>query len=317
MAGHLVSDLLFNAMAEWLSPVEYDGRALMTLPDTDSRSSSFRTGALLAWEADNAYETLRQAFVRAALTRRFLAGASVRDKMGRFVQYMLRLLVGIAGLTRLADSSNSSMQSLKRMQSVISDARRTYRMLELGPLVELYPTASACVCEEAAPAPRVLALLSRSSAALFSIMDRLRWLQQHRLLTGAASATGRRAYRLLCVTHACNLLRLMLDAASTAEGARRLEGVRAWLAGTGRAGAQLDGGGGGNGANGKKGRPSRAERDELSGLLRSALKQLLCLLQTAHIGQVPGLQTHDVAVGLAGMATSASDLRDMWAKQRT
>ena len=43
----ILTDLAFNAVVDWLSPVEYDGSALMSLPPTDPR---LQPSALLAWK---------------------------------------------------------------------------------------------------------------------------------------------------------------------------------------------------------------------------------------------------------------------------
>ena len=46
--------------------------------------------------------------------------------------------------------------------------------------------------------------------------------------------------------------------------------------------------------------------------LREALKQLLCMLQAAHIGKVPNLQVGEVAAAALGVFTSWDDVSLMW-----
>ena len=85
----IFTDLVFNAFTEWLSPAEYDGKALLALPTNDAR---LRTPALLAWEVHN---TCSRSAAALAPVRAFFIGVSARDKAGRFVQYLCRLFQGI------------------------------------------------------------------------------------------------------------------------------------------------------------------------------------------------------------------------------
>ena len=43
----VLTELLFNMLVDWLSPLEYDGLARVTLPENDPR---LRIVALVRWE---------------------------------------------------------------------------------------------------------------------------------------------------------------------------------------------------------------------------------------------------------------------------
>ncbi|KOO53582.1 hypothetical protein Ctob_011761 [Chrysochromulina tobinii] len=54
------------------------------------------------------------------------------------------------------------------------------------------------------------------------------------------------------------------------------------------------------------------DRDVFMASLRQALKQLLCMLQAAHIGKVPNLQVGEVTAAALGVLTSWDDVSLMW-----
>jgi hypothetical protein len=54
------------------------------------------------------------------------------------------------------------------------------------------------------------------------------------------------------------------------------------------------------------------DRDAFMASLREALKQLLCMLQAAHIGKVPNLQVGEFAAAALGVLTSWDDVSLMW-----
>ena len=260
----LVTDLVFNAVIDWLSPVEYEGRAQLTLPPGDPR---LRLSALLAWEAGNALQ-----FITNAMTplRAVFSSNSTRDKFIRLIQYALTVVLGTTALLRPEKRKEWLYRALRKLRYNISTARRTFRFLELGPFLAL--ANSGRLIREGEPFWPAR-LVSLASIATFSVLDRKRLLQEHNFFHGDATSTAIRAMRFICVAHAASCLRQLLRVL--------------WCeAGTARA--------------------------ELRSRLRDALKQAFCLLQAAHIGRVPYLETHDVVVGLAGMATTADDLRAIW-----
>jgi hypothetical protein len=264
----MLADLAFQSAVDWLSPQEYDGKAL--LDRSIVGDPRLRPSALLSWELNN---------LAAALShiRSFFVTTASRDKFARFVQYACRLWIGILSLSRSRQDARSHplVQQLWQVLSTISNARRTFRFLEFGPLIAFAHRAVGA----AGPTGALWAAAwtSQATSALFSILDRVRWLQDHAILKGDPRATSQRAMRLLCVGHAAQAFRLLWRAASL--------------------------------------RIAAAPRAEILICLRDALKQLLCLMQAAHIGKIPRLQSHDVAVGLAGILTAGDDVRLLWLKQ--
>ena len=273
-----MTEMVFNYVVEYLSPQEYDGTAQIVLPRNDKR---LRVSALLQWERDNAARVVEQRLV--PMTS-FFASLKARDKLGRFFQYLFRLL---QGLLERSGHQRHLLPIVKKLILTLSNARRTFRVMEFGPLLTLARGVSTVYQEEPFWAH---ALGAMALQALFNLTDRLRWLQEHQLVSGDYRTTGRTAMRALCACHALQCLRRLLHAASIHLEVRAGEGK-----GNGRSAEGLD-----------------ERRAEMRTFLRDALKQWSCCLQCAHIGKVPYLQSNDVAVGLMGVATTASDLRDIW-----
>ena len=263
----ILTDLAFNAVVDWLSPVEYDGSALMSLPPTDPR---LQPSALLAWEVRNYLGWINELLVP---LRKNLASTSARDKLVRFVQYALTVILGAMAMSPRHERQHWLFQALRKLRFTISTARRTFRFLEFGPILSLVDCSRIVRDGEPYWPARIISI---TSVFAFSLLDRLRWLQEHNLCHGNALKTAVRAMRFICISNAASVLRQLLRVC-TATAASQGE-ARLWL--------------------------------------RDALKQMLCLLQAAHIGQVPYLQTHDVLVGLAGMATTGDDLLAIWRRSR-
>lgn len=191
-----------------------------------------------------------------------------------------------------------------------------------------------------------LACGNKAANFTFLCYDHVRFLQQHRLVPGAAAPTGVRAMRWLAASHAAaaalHLVRLgrttemqqlvfalahrlrtkvgefweALEALRHSgqthlieppEGASRTHSLRARVSSATAAVVTA----------------ARVQvavvRVALSLLLRdpdnafnlkAAVKQLMLFLQAAHIGKV--LQSHDLIVGFLGVTTSAWDLSALW-----
>lgn len=295
----LLADLAFNALCEYLSPAEYDGRAYVTLAQADPRLSMKN---LLAWELENARVAPVQLAQMLSPLRSFLASTVARDKIGRLVQCVCHIVMGLYARS----SAKPLALAARRLLFALSDARRTFRLLEIGPYVrlgtQLETPPSGLRLQE------MLTLASSASVALYASIDRVRWLQDRGLVSGKPGPTARRAMRMLCLSHAANITRILLRISSDSEhrdaahGYSRLSTPQhPWLA---RATAMVEriayhlSGGSGS---------SAAER---MAHLRELGWQLLLFLQAAHLGHV--VRTHNSFVGLLGVGTTLAELRSMW-----
>ena len=281
--------------------------AMCTLPPNDPR---LRASALLAWEAQNVAAFL-------APLRAFFVSVSARDKTGRLFQYLCALLKGVL---RLSDPEGTSaarqrvIQILRKLQFDLSNARRTFRLAEVGPLLTL-SRLPQLLSDEPFWVSRLVGSLA---AAGFNVADRCRWLQEHSLLSGAPTHSARLAARMLCVAQVATAVRLAWRTASTPEAARRAAALRVWITsrtGTLEAAARAR----------RLAAVATQERDEdgadREGIARDVaefrrglydiVKALLNAWQAGHIGRVPGFHMHDATLGLLGTLTSASDLYDM------
>lgn len=313
----ILADIVLNAVIEWLSPQEYDGRAFMTLSESDPR---LRIGALLLWEARNCLQAL-QWVGEGLLTPlcQFFATASARDKAARLAQYMIKLIVGVISTLSPDEGRTQLHRLLSKVVLTFSNARRTTRLLEVGPFrTALMAHANFPVGSPKQAMQWGLVLAARWAAAGFHSLDRVRWFQQHDLIHGNASKTGRFSFRCLMMAHACKALHEIIRAAATEEATRLLRLLRQSFVTSDT--QQLE----------QPRDSSTRSRDELFGglcglqcpdrrimleAMREILKQFMCLLQTAHLGKISALQTGDLTVGLLGILTTCDDLRILWNKQ--
>ncbi len=285
----MLTELVLNFLVDWLSPLEYDGRAHIKLAENDPR---LRIGELLRWELSNALRAGEWISSRVLQpVNDVLSRADGRDKAARLVQYAVRLALGV--LSRLSPSAARRQLALTfaKVMSTLSDARRTHRWLKLAPLLAL--RSGSPLWSEPSPAGRLLGMASQLSTVVFLGFDHRRWLQQHGLVSGSAARSGRYAMRLLAFTHACNAL-------------LALSKLRPRLASQQQQRQQQDGAA-------QEAVETEEERRRADGLIwREGGKQLLCMLQAGHNGQVPGLQTDDALVGAMGVLTASSDLAAIW-----
>lgn len=301
----VATDLLINALVDWLTPSEYDGRAYVSLPEADPR---LRISALLRWEVDNVaagLQTLSEHGLQPI--RSFFVPSTARDKAARLVQYTLRLVMGV--LARLPPSK-ARLHCTKTLGTIVlslANARRTLRLFELGPFAAVLSAGGAApAASSRAIACRLLLLCGRWAVACFHSLDRGRWLQDHGLLGGDARRTGRLSMRCLALAHACRAMRELLDAFATADLHSTLDVLR-----EAKRGCDLD-----RGASLDVRLGGREDREAALASLREAFKQMLCLLQAAHYGRVPLLRTNDIAVGTMGVLTTLDDLRILWEASR-
>lgn len=287
-AQMVFSDLMFNALVEWLSPAEYDGRALVTLPESDPR---LQCVALMRWEVGNALLTLRSVSHKLSPFRTFFSTVAARDLIGRLVQYTLRL---VAGSLRVAfphqESTQRLAQALGRIASAISDSRRTYRLLELGPTVSLMqaPLGTEGRALRLTTPEEWMTLTSRWAMFTFSFLDRWRWLQDRRILVREhAPRVAQGCFIALTISHVCVALKLLLRARSLSASLHEVH------------------------ANGEE-----QGQGEMRRCFRDLLHRLLCILQTAHIAKLPMLQSNDVLVAGMGVLTTARDVNTLWAKSQ-
>ena len=327
-----MSSLLFSVLTEYfaesLSPLEYDGRALLRAGD----KSDLR--AALAWEARNAARLAD--FVADELLRPlqlFLRSSDARDKLGRLVQYALRLLLGLCAALPFAKAPSALVARLRSLMETISDARRTHRWLKgISPLLALRASARAPAEESSLWS---LGVAEQFGLLAYTTLDHWRWCQQHGAAPGGGDyrATARRAMRWLAAAHAAKIVHLLVVGGRTPAGRARLRELRAaalrlgvdahaalrdawpaaalpalqrraaaWQAELALAHADAEAGfcfiGGAGGGKGELALYARCV-DEVR-------RQLMLLAQAAHIGKL--FETHDALIGALGVATSATDL---------
>ena len=202
----MFTNLAANLLIDWVTPVDFDAHAHISLADTDGR---LKLDQLLRWELRNLLDILDVLSRHVLLPlQSLLAQSDARDKLLRLVQYALLMVHGL--VTALGGASSAA-----RLQAIIrplADARQTGRWLKgVTPLLALRGELGA-----GAGAPRldaVPALVARLSLLGYYLLDHLVWLQKVRVLGGEAGRSSRRALRLLALVHASTLCHAALRAA--------------------------------------------------------------------------------------------------------
>lgn len=305
----MLTELLFNMFVDWLSPLEYDGRAHVKLPDSDPRLA---IGQLLQWELGNAAAAISVLCDRVLVPLNgLLARSDARDKAARLVQYALRTVVGVLAVLQPSEARRRLVQTLGRLMLTLSSARRTHRWLRLAPLLAL--RRQSALWEEPLWAPRALALGSKLATLGFLGYDHVRWLQEHGLVRGAARESGVTSMRFGTLAHSCNLTIALLHA--SASSAPTVRGQWGWLQRRRSASARELAEG--EAAEGEAAADEAAADEARAASLREAGLQLMYMLQSAHEGKVPLLQSNDTAVGLMGVLSSALALQRMWPRVET
>ena len=309
-AKAVFADLLLNGVIDYLTPDEIDPNAYIELPHSHPL---LQPGALLRWEAGNALSLLQSVGSDGlAPLRTFFTTNAARDKVGRLIQYALQLVTSVFKILPPSDARQRLAQTLNAIVLNLSNARRAARTLEFSPFVAVLTRHKD---------PELLGLVARWAIAGFHCLDRVRWLQQHglalSLFDGSTRTTTRLSFRMLFVAHACRTIKELRRAAATHEAARLTRRLRHAQTVRSRFGAAAGLNGNGNGQSNGAAHADADEmpsddRDAFMASLREALKQLLCMLQAAHIGKVPNLQVGEVAAAALGVLTSWDDVSLMW-----
>ena len=274
-----------SLLLDWLTPVDFDGAAHVSLKESDAR---LKLEALLAWELKNLLELLDVISRRLLLPLQGLLAQSVaRDKLARLTQYALLMINGL--VVALGGPASASAR-LRAVMKPLGDARQTGRWLNgVAPLLALRGELAACA--SAPPFGAAPAIASKLALIGYFLLDHGVWLQKARVLGGDASRTSRRSLRLLAAVHACSLLQLGMRVAR-----QNQPEVRTQLAAVVRGEA----------------RPSCSQ--ELRLAARALLRELMLLVQAAHNAHL--LRTHDSLVGFLGVCTGLDDVTKLWRKAR-
>ena len=274
-----------SLLLDWLTPVDFDGAAHVSLKESDAR---LKLEALLAWELKNLLELLDVISRRLLLPLQGLLAQSVaRDKLARLTQYALLMINGL--VVALGGPASASAR-LRAVMKPLGDARQTGRWLNgVAPLLALRGELAACA--SAPPFGAAPAIASKLALIGYFLLDHVVWLQKARVLGGDASRTSRRSLRLLAAVHACSLLQLGMRVAR-----QNQPEVRTQLAAVVRGEA----------------RPSCSQ--ELRLAARALLRELMLLVQAAHNAHL--LRTHDSLVGFLGVCTGLDDVTKLWRKAR-
>ena len=122
-----------SLLLDWLTPVDFDGAAHVSLRESDAR---LKLEALLAWELRNLLELLDGISRRLLLPLQgLLAQSEARDKLARLVQYTLLM---INGLVVALGGPSAATARLRAVMRPLADARQTGRWLKgVAPLLAL------------------------------------------------------------------------------------------------------------------------------------------------------------------------------------
>jgi len=311
--AHMLSELLFSFFLEWITPLEYNGTALVDATMTGCQHD-FATIELLRGElADLSFgmRWLLDQVVRPLAA--FLEMPNARDKSLRLLQEACVLALGLIKEMRATSSRLSAMTNLLELQRHLSSSRRAFRLFSfftpMLALCEATPTA------QHQPSPEDLLRTGAHLGTLgFSLLDSLRWLQQFQLASGSASTTSRRALRCLALRHACALAIALLHASKHPELAVKLRRAREWAVSTLQqmlrmpAQALLVPEAKNEGGCGARSRFCKQERE----LLLACTKESCQLVHAMHFGSVA--RTHDAFAGLLGCFVSTVDILAIWRK---
>ena len=280
MAPEILTQMILNYVVDYLMPVEYDGSAYIA-PEHVNKPS-LQINRLLSWEKDQAAGGVEVALAPVAS---FFAKVKTRDKAGRLVQYLCRMLHGI--LER--SGNHAALQSiLNKLILTVSNARRTFRVLEVGPLLTLARGVSSAGEVVAFPGKRLLPRYSRrpsTSPTGFVGCKNIDW----RVVTFARRGVWQcafSAHATLCRVYGTCCEQL----AFTPETPRHVPVATA--------------------------RPSAHVMESYASVSTTRASNFFGFLQAGHMGKVPYVQTNNAVVGLMGVLTSSSDLWELWCKAR-
>ena len=309
-----LAEIIVATIVDKITPVEFDPSPHILLPEDDPRLT---VSSLLQWELRNvqlAFEKISDELL--APFKAFLNSAAARDKLARLVQYALLVPMGLLHPRRHIRAN------CERLREALSDARRTFRWFQgVTPLLALRPTAP--VHEERRLDLWGLSVGAHLGMLTYTLLDHRRWLQRLKLVSGEASRSAARAESCLAAMHLCNLVALVRrvgmrphECERHQERARRLLGhvLLQWLLPALRrllpetteqfvpperrmaieTALSADAP--------PMPPPIGAERETL----RTGARELMCFLQSAHIGKL--FRTHDTFVGILGAVTSAMDI---------
>lgn len=109
-----------------------------------------------------------------------------RDKVGRFVQYFARALVGFVELSGPSTDLKRLGELATNVMKQLASARRTHRWCKEFPVLQAIPKS----LQIANPVDCFLETASKVALSTFLIIDHVAWLKQVQILKGKQNGTG-------------------------------------------------------------------------------------------------------------------------------
>lgn len=145
-------------------------------------------------------------------TEALLSKTDGRDKFTKLFQEALRAVNGTLA------ASGTPSAGLKKAQTMLGEARRTFRWLKLvSPLLALQEFADARI--EETWHRWIIAVGAKVAALLSSLFDHVIWLQKHAGLAGNTARNGVRWKRCQALVHTLNMAMSLLKGAQARGGA--------------------------------------------------------------------------------------------------
>jgi len=206
-----------------------------------------------------------------------------RDKLGRFVQYGCRTLIGLLSMRKLQAGSQFHLlhEQAGNVMKQLASARRCNRWCKEFPVIQQIiaslPTGIPQSISISSAVEKSAELLQKLALATFMICDHIGWLKQVKILKGGKRAGTGTIQLGLKFFGASNFLGAVLA----------LKKIR-------------------DTPEGEKGKKEK--------LVETCFKHTLLVFQCLHLSRT--YETHDAFVGVLGMITSAIDVRTQWPEQK-
>lgn len=216
--------------------------------------------------------------------QKFLAKSDGRDKLGRTIQYGMRMLVGMSTYiirSSLPINENAREQILhtqivfRNIQSNLSDARRTHRWFKEISILRILPDLYRDLLKIDLNRWEFFRLVSQSFLSIFFVTDHLAWLRKVHVLRGDSKHLVRYNLRFLFLANFFAIIYQM-----------RLYYV---------AGEEKD---------------EAVRRKKLTRIKYDGLRCALLCVQNAHNGEL--YETHDLVSGGCGVISSLYDASKQW-----
>jgi len=212
-----------------------------------------------------------------------LSKSEGRDKVARFFQYLMRTIIGVAGMQTL--TAGTTLYSLNEksgnVMKQLASARRAHRWCKEFPVIQAILKSLPRSIPETIRIGDVLEgsteVMQKVFLATFMICDHVGWLKQVKIMKGgkrAGTGTIQLGLKFFCASNVLGALVTLKKLKDAPEG----------------------------------------QESKTKKLKETLLKNFLIVLQTLHLSRT--YELHDAAVGVMGMVTSAMDVKTQWPEQK-